>query len=176
VLQFHDTPWLQHNWTTEDVQFILDGSPSFRLAQPVISKEFGKGELLAGTTAFGTSICVKNQAVFSLGLALLELTFDMTIEQARDAKDIEETGGIVTVLTDFVTAMRLLAIVRVRETENLFTAIHNCIEITSLMKTAPKRYSLEEEDFRTAFLEGIVLPLRADYELLKPPGRKNRFF
>src|SRR5690606_37991140 len=150
-------------------QFILDGSPSFSFAQPVISKEFDKGKLLEGKTQSPISVCVKNQAVFSLGLALLELTFEMTIEEARDPEDIEETGGVVTALTDFVTAKRLLSTVGTRETENLFTAIHNCIEITSLMKTAPKssRYSLEEDDFRTAFLEGVVLPLREDYELLK---------
>ncbi|RPA81029.1 hypothetical protein BJ508DRAFT_415050 [Ascobolus immersus RN42] len=171
VLQFHDTPWLRPDWTTEDVEFILDGSPSLNLAQPIISKDFNRCSQLESSKK--PSQLVKNQAVFSLGLALLELYMGKPIEAMRIAEDLEETCGVQSSLTDYITASRLLSIVEAREPSNVSEAINNCIHINLLVSRrndAMKSYSLENDDFRAAFFEGVVLPLQNNHELLKNVG------
>jgi hypothetical protein len=45
----------------------------------------------------------------------------------------------------------------------VYTAIKNCIEIHTLSKS----YSLEDDDFRAEFFDGVVVPLQTNYELLK---------
>jgi len=151
VLQFHDTPWLRQNWTTNDVELILDGSPNLTRAQPIISKSFAQMMQLEDANATQQkpqSNIVKNPEMFSLALALLELYIGKPVVDTEEYKrTVAANGGMRNVFTDYLAIKELLPVVEAREPENVYTAIYNCVEI----HTMAKEYSLENDDFRQAF-------------------------
>ncbi|RPA81031.1 hypothetical protein BJ508DRAFT_118589 [Ascobolus immersus RN42] len=170
VLQFHDTPWLRHNWTLNDVELIIDGSPSLARAQPIISKTFTQmGHLEDSNSGYRhtPSSIVKNPEMFSLALALLELYIGKPVMNTEEyGRTVAANGGVRNELTDYFAIKELLPVVEAREPENVYTAIYNCVEI----HTMSKEYSLENDDFRQAFFDGVVLPLQSNYEVVRNIG------
>ncbi|KAH0541226.1 hypothetical protein FGG08_004282 [Glutinoglossum americanum] len=81
VLQYHSTPWLRTNWKADDILFFgIDDpehpgssrSPHLRL----LRRSKGKQALYATAE----DIWVKNETLFGLGVILLELEFEASLE------------------------------------------------------------------------------------------------
>lgn len=88
VLQLHDTPWLSENWKMEDILFINNNKiVTSSLGQPYVSKLFVPTTSSHDSTISRISYCRKNEIVFALGIALLELSYGRPILSHKSDED-----------------------------------------------------------------------------------------
>jgi len=109
---------------------------------------------------------VKNEMVFALGVALLELTHRCPILSFKEADDLNEFGQ-EDMMTEVSIATRLADNLNSFESENYAKAVLRCIRCSFDTFT----YDLNNQEFRERFYEGVVLPLQLDYEHVT--GRTN---
>jgi hypothetical protein len=81
VLQYHSTPWLRTDWKADDILFFGISDPQLpgSLESPhlhLLGRSKGKQRSHATTE----DVCVKNETLFRLGVILLELEFEASLE------------------------------------------------------------------------------------------------
>ncbi|KAH0559285.1 hypothetical protein GP486_004201 [Trichoglossum hirsutum] len=81
VLQYHSTPWLRTNWKADDILFfgISDPERPGSLKSPhlhLLERSKGKQK----SHAITEDVWVKNETLFRLGVILLELEFEASLE------------------------------------------------------------------------------------------------
>ncbi|MCJ1264990.1 hypothetical protein MMC22_004865 [Lobaria immixta] len=165
VLQLHDTPWLSENWKMEDILFINNNKiVTSSLGQPYVSKIFVPTTSSHDSTISRFSFCRKNEIVFTLGIALLELSYGRPILSHKSDKDrsAEDLDGQVngTYFTEISIANRLTQEIGKRELPNYANAVIRCVNCSFGTLT----FSLNDDGFRESFYQGVVLPLQRDYE------------
>jgi hypothetical protein len=102
---------------------------------------------------------VKNEAVFALGIALLELSWGESLLNFTTPNDLNDQG-IEDSLTEFSIATRLADEIHMRELPNYAKAVARCIHCSFDTFT----HSFDDGEFRERFYEGVVVPLQDDYE------------
>ncbi|KAI5816884.1 hypothetical protein BZA77DRAFT_45152 [Pyronema omphalodes] len=70
---FFNAAWFRSNWRSEDIYFLTEKVTSKELELPYLSIVFNKGEQKKGTCL------AKNEALYSLAIALIEIAFADTI-------------------------------------------------------------------------------------------------
>lgn len=103
--------------------------------------------------------------VFALGVALLELSYGEPISSFKTAQDLDKHGN-ETLTTEASIAYRLVNIINTRELQNYAKATARCVRCTF----DPFSCSLDNDDFRKSFIEGVIVPLRKDYDYVMSPG------
>lgn len=105
--------------------------------------------------------CVKNEMVFALGVALLELTHGAPILSFKQPDDLNEEGKEDT-MTEVSIATRLAQEINEHESDNYAKAVLRCV--TCSFDTF--NFDFDDREFREKFYQGVVVPLQQDYEYI----------
>ncbi|OAX85304.1 hypothetical protein ACJ72_00334 [Emergomyces africanus] len=159
VLQFDDTPWLKQHWGTDDIHFFLKPSSSMS-EQAYLTTVFSQSNHVPTKKHNCTSFppLVRNKALFTLGIVLIELAFGKPLEDLRTQKDIDESRGMPD-LVDTFTVKRLLESVEDEAGYDYSEAVRRCIECPFDGKEA--RFT--NESFQEAVHDWIIEPLRVSF-------------
>lgn len=162
VLQLADSPWLRPDWTLGQLQhFEYDDGPTAPLAVQAYTP--ASSTQSPGDPAAGTNL-VPNQTLFSLGVALLELSFQQRLADLRRPEDLDSSGNPHP-FTDNLTATRLLKELEKGKTEapNYIQAVSCCL-FGSFSAVGP---TFENTAFQDQFYAQVVKPLLDIYKVLK---------
>ncbi|KAF2821597.1 hypothetical protein CC86DRAFT_458775 [Ophiobolus disseminans] len=157
VLQLYDTPWLTGDWSTKDISLFAQSQEPSVADQPYISKRFTS--LNASTPHRSNHRIIKNATVFALGVALLEVSHGQPLRTFALSDDLDDQGNH-TLWTDYLIADRLVEDIHKRELPNYANAARRCIHC-NFEGTV---YSLDDDDFRERFYQGVIVPLQKDYD------------
>lgn len=157
VLQLYNTPWLPTAWSSNDI-FILKPSAGNTLpSQFYASRTFRSPSAQAARAR--TRRCIKNEMVFALGVALLEISYGQPLLSLKSPEDLNDQG-MEDSMTEVSIATRLADRIHEREMDNYAKSVLRCVRCSF------DTFSCDFEDrgFREKFFNGVVTPLRADYE------------
>ncbi|CAN9167645.1 unnamed protein product [Alternaria alternata] len=154
VYHLHNTPWLEETWDLNDICIL---SQSLLSDQPYISRDFPS----TATSPIQNQRVriIKNSIIFALGVALLEISYGKPLNTFVTSEDLDASGNR-TAFTDYLIADRLAEGLRTRELPNYADATQRCIHCNFEASV----YSLHNDDFRERFYQGVIVPLRKDYE------------
>ena len=153
LLQLYNTPWLNDNWTRNDI-YLLKGWSEKSLAKNIyVSKTFPSPQNDIPSKTDPDLPLLRNVSVFNLGLALLELTFGHPIEYYESADDLR--NGVRTVMSNRLTAERLIGKIEMYEGKRYSDVVYRCIHCDFGSRVT----SFEDEEFRRNFYSGVVVPL-----------------
>ncbi|KAK0732478.1 hypothetical protein B0T21DRAFT_196453 [Apiosordaria backusii] len=156
VLRFHATGWLPDTWELHQVLFFQSHTGLAPTDQPYISKRFTDQTAQPSTSLTRKSPAVRNQVLWSLGIALLELCDERPILDFRTPDDSVDEGT-PTVLVKLSIAERLLEDLSSRELDTFVTVVDRCI----WCKFETVKTSLNDPEFLALFYKGVVDPLVA---------------
>ncbi|KAF2638389.1 hypothetical protein P280DRAFT_471497 [Massarina eburnea CBS 473.64] len=159
VMQLFDTSWLKQTWTLDDVY---------------VNRKDKGGQIYIPTWFDGRSstyhasdampLFVKNQLVFALGVALLELTYGKEIQYFAKAEDLDKDSKPHN-LTMYIVADRLTKEVQETETPGFARAIAKCIYPAS----DTYDFDLSNEGYGNRFYIDVLQPLEQDHKRLFSP-------
>ncbi|KAI9740454.1 MAG: hypothetical protein M1834_005034 [Cirrosporium novae-zelandiae] len=158
LLQLHGTPWLRENWKKSDISF--SDKQSHILARPLLTKNFLCGEnsqppeQLTSSHPSQEFPQVRNQILFTLGIALIELWFGKRLEDLRIAAD-KGINGEVNSITDFSAARRLCEEVYDEAGEWYGDAVRRCI----YCEFDQRDNNLHTDSLKEAIHRGVIVPL-----------------
>jgi hypothetical protein len=101
---------------------------------------------------------IKNSITFALGVALLEISYGQPLHTFATEEDLD--AGRRTAFTDYLIAERLVEGLRTRELPSYANATQRCIHCNFEASV----FSLDDDDFRERFYQGVLVPLRKDYD------------
>jgi hypothetical protein len=155
ILQLHSTPWMSNSNWKEDVRFVRAKGKDAPFAY--IKRRLNE-DAHDATSAKRNSIhsLIRNEIIFGLGVTLIELSLGRPLRHFQTEEDLGPNGE-PNFLTDLSIAQRLV-MRQIHETEgaryaNTTNRCINCLfdEIDP---------NLEDEQFRQAFYQSTVVPLR----------------
>lgn len=155
VLQLYDTPWLPTAWSSNDI-FILKTSAGNTLPSQFYALRTFRSPS-AQVARARTRRCIKNEMVFALGVALLELSYGQPLLSLKTPEDLNDQG-----MEDSMTEVSIATRLADREMDNYAKSVSRCIRCSFDTFSC----NFEDRGFREKFLNGVVTPLRADYELV----------
>ncbi|ORX96345.1 hypothetical protein BCR34DRAFT_619709 [Clohesyomyces aquaticus] len=158
VLQLHGTPWLPEVWGIKDI-FILQGHTGDLLPSAYVSRTFSSPS--AEQAAAKRRRCVKNEQVFALGVALLELAYGSPLHSHITPDDLGDDGKQDS-MTEVAIAFRLTDRIEKLENENYSKAVQRCIHF----QFGCSCFDFEDNEFRERFFEGVVMPLQENWEFM----------
>ncbi|KAF1954594.1 hypothetical protein CC80DRAFT_595012 [Byssothecium circinans] len=156
VIQLFDTSWLRQSWTLDDV-YVNRNDNDCQVYIPI----WFDGRTRTHRTSAAMPVFVKNQVVFALGVALLELTYGKEIEFFAKEEDLD-CNKQPHALTQYIIADRLTKEVQETETPRFARAIAKCICPAS----DTYDFDLSNEGYRNRFYADVLQPLEQDYKLL----------
>jgi hypothetical protein len=155
ILQLYKTPWLNDNWTRDEI-YLLYAIPEKALARNIyVSKSFPKSQITLSAQADPDLALIRNVSVFNLGLALLELTYGHPIEYYQSESDLR--NGTRTAMTNMLIAQRLIGQIEEYEGKRYSDVVYRCIYCDFGTRVA----SFENAEFRQKFYKGVVVPLES---------------
>ncbi|KAF2865617.1 hypothetical protein BDV95DRAFT_612491 [Massariosphaeria phaeospora] len=159
VLQLHDTPWLPRSWDTKDI-FILKGKSGSILPSAYVSRTFDS-PTVSPAVVKGRRSCVKNEHLFALGVALLEIAHGAPLMSLLTPEDLNDDGQQDS-MTEFRVATRLADEIHEAESENYARAVLRCIRCNFDSFQA----DFGDQEFREKYFEGVIMPLQTDWEFV----------
>ncbi|KAJ5701222.1 hypothetical protein N7488_008770 [Penicillium malachiteum] len=148
VLELHGN-WLKSQWRACDIMFIQDLTPG--MGEPALALSVSNANNQPNMCREAqSSVLIRNEILFPLGLALIELSFCQPIDQLRTAEDRDENAAIA----DLKTACRLLPHVESQSGHIYADVVEQCLSWS--WKTG---YSLDDEDIQEEIYQRTVLPL-----------------
>ncbi|CAN9468675.1 unnamed protein product [Alternaria alternata] len=126
------------------------------LSQFYVSQTFKSGSQAAPATP--PRRLVRNEMVFALGIALLELAHGTSVSSFKEPEDLSENGEDDE-MTEISIANRLARELNSYESTNYARAVLRCITCT--FETFA--FKFDEREFREAFYQEVVVPLQDDY-------------
>ncbi|KAH8723785.1 hypothetical protein GQ44DRAFT_773661 [Phaeosphaeriaceae sp. PMI808] len=120
VLQLHNTPWLPRAWETKDIFFLKNRGGNAIPSQFYVSQTFTSASQVAA--AVKRRRLVKNETVFALGVALLELAHGASILSLKEPEDLSEDGKEDS-MTEVSIATRLARELNTYESESYARAV-----------------------------------------------------
>lgn len=158
VLLFHGSPWLRDSWTLGDISLLLQNKlPSFESYLPRL---FGHGSSNAPTTQSELRAYVPHEGIYSLGIALLELSLGSLVISFQKSDELQPPGQ-VSIFTEFLVANRLAKEIAARELTPYADAINRCIRCNFGTQST----NLEDIELQALFYEGVITPLKELYKL-----------
>ncbi|CAO2648288.1 Nn.00g075550.m01.CDS01 [Neocucurbitaria sp. VM-36] len=164
VLQLHQTPWLEDNWGKDNIFFVKRPGKSL-YDQPFVSQHFNQTE---STPSVGTpsimSRIIRNQMLYALGVALIELWYGKTLAELHVNADGPHNTGItqMDLMTEYNTADRLVDELYSEAGGKYSDAVRRCIRCDFDRRAS----SLEDIQFQRAVYEGVVAQLKENYEFM----------
>ncbi|KAF1849283.1 uncharacterized protein K460DRAFT_280656 [Cucurbitaria berberidis CBS 394.84] len=156
VLQLYKTPWLDEQWSDNDVYFIH--RPGISLAtvfeHPFVYRKLSSTPpTQPASTQQGACRVIRNQTLFALGILLIELLYGKPIEELQSPRDLECVG---TPGVAWCTAERLIEEeIEYEAGPRYLDAVRRCIRCDFNKKDS----SLDDEEFQQAVFDGVVAPL-----------------
>jgi hypothetical protein len=157
VMQLHDTPWLEETWTSSDICMLTYSKGATVTEEPYLWKNFKSLAKTCHPTR--KNPFMRNATVFALGVALLEISYGKPLQAFQTPDDLDD-NGTRTPLTESSIAYRMVEKVHQRELPNFANAARRCVHCNFDAAV----YSLKDDEFRERFYQGVVVPLRQDYE------------
>ena len=156
TLQLQRTPWLQDDWTKEDLFFSIDDVN--KIEQFIyVSKIFPLGTPTVSANQSIFSDLPYNESIFNLGIFLIEMCLGRSFEVLHGSQHPSNTGGIEAILATWRTANRLLDQVYGEAGQRYGDAVRRCINC----EFDQRARSLENDEFKQAVYNGVVIPLEA---------------
>ncbi|KAF1944586.1 hypothetical protein EJ02DRAFT_83393 [Clathrospora elynae] len=156
LLQLYDTPWLPRDWEMKDIFFLKNHGGNTIPSQFYVLQTFTSASQVAA--AAKRRQLVKNEMVFALGVALLELTHGASILSFKEPQDLGENVEEDS-MTEVLIAFRLARELNSYESENYALAVLRCIECN--FRTFA--FDFDDQKFREVFYQEVVVPLQEDY-------------
>jgi hypothetical protein len=161
VLQLHSSPLLTSGWTKEDIIFVPHGQDDKPFRRPYIASAITNtggisNQDLQQTTEY-VPVYVPNITIFALGILLIEICLDQSLEQLRAQENLAPKNHMCKIETDYDTAIRLLERGRILDEygEKYDHAVRRCIRCN--FDTAST--DLENSAFRQAVHNGVLAML-----------------
>ena len=151
LLQLSTTPWLQESLGIRDIHFHPEDSNA--IGEPYINKSFSPNPNQAPRPVSQSRTWVRNEAIFGLGVLLIELSYGHPLLTYKTDSDLSE--GKETYFTEYAVATRLAQGISQREPEYYASAVTRCVHCT--FNTAP---NFENGALQQDFLDGVVQPLQ----------------
>ncbi|KAE9375901.1 hypothetical protein N431DRAFT_481106 [Stipitochalara longipes BDJ] len=157
LLQLHTTPWLGHSLDLSDVRLIANSNSSTAIDAMYISRGFSSKTSTSNKPSSRSFI--KNEQVFALGVALLELSYGQPLLSLKTDADPDPSIG-TAVFTEYSIACRLVDDVALREGDRYASAAKRCV---LLRFETTNSTSLDDATFQQLFYQGVIEPLREIY-------------
>lgn len=176
LLHFCDSPWLSRNWNKHHLSFFFRGQGTqLDLQRPWVATGFEP--FMPDDDVDRFQRIHPHPSILSLGILLLEIELQAAIESVRIDEDLSAESE-VDCNTNFFTAERLLRKMSQDVFENYRRAIDNCL--TCRFVEPGGLTNLDDDEFRQAVYENIVMPLENELESgfnLRPAdlGLENTF-
>lgn len=164
-MQLYETPWLKNNWNLHDLYFEQNGKDNeIYVTETFDSKGSPEQNENPGRWNW---LLVKNDTLFALGVALLELSNGQVLSDCQIKEDLNEKGE-EDKMTRFNTVNRLLRDLNDGEPSSRFTSAVNWCFFPLLGVDGPKAseddYDFSNNRFRKYFWQYVMIPLQEDYE------------
>jgi hypothetical protein len=155
ILQFHGTSWFNETNWKQDVRFVRAQGRKSPFAY--IQKRFGANvEAAVAAQRSSLNSAIRNETIFALGITLIELSLGRTLRNFQKEEDLGPDKE-PNFLTDLSIARRLVREqVQEKEGGRYANTVNRCIHCI-FDGIDP---SLEDEQFRQAFYQGAVVPLK----------------
>ena len=178
VLYLCGSPWLDDDWDGKNhLQLFLEdaqgtGPASLQTDYPSISQLFKpiSQRLSVGSMNPVTdfqNIQIRNKTLFSLGILLIELCLNKTLDRLRlelQANDFAASLGVLSPEpTDFEVANRLTEDIYLEAGHSYGYAVQRCLRCEFPGRDVTKDF--EFQPFRRHFFNGVVAPIQATFEM-----------
>jgi len=157
VLQLYQTPWLREKWDKHDI-LIKDCDKGPYQEEIYVSGTFSSSTVKEMTEKPSVFSPVRNEALFALGIVLIELCLGQPLENLRRPEDPLDTRSQPNAMTDWETACRLMESVEMESGKRYRDAVRRCIWCDFDQSTT----TLDNDEFRLAVYNGVVAPLEED--------------
>lgn len=137
-------------------------SGAYFLDRPYVSSSFtpaNSSNTLRKSSSKHNRRLLKNEIVFALGVALLELSFLQLSSDLTTPDDLDEDGK-ANLTTEYFIATQLARDIHLRELSNYVKAASRCVQFNFDINV----YDLTKKAFKERFYEGVVVPLKEDWE------------
>ncbi|KAM7200625.1 hypothetical protein V8F33_003830 [Rhypophila sp. PSN 637] len=177
VLQLYKTAWLPETPSSGNVFVIIqnskkDGRDSSSLSSSYYEHAFVMAGSSNGTSSkneqSGFTPLIRNPTLLALGVLLIELEKNKTLDSMRLPEEVfgggeNKTGGARNLLSDYMTAQRLLKEVE-QTRSNYGSAVRRCLDcdFRTVGGADIGRLDLESEDLRQEVYAGVVALLEED--------------
>ena len=164
VLQLERTSWLKKQWSSSDISFHYPDGSNRKNNRPALAYPYlswkpsllnSTGQNNADSSVLKTHL-IRNECLFALGLALIELCFGMTLSKLEKPQDKASNEAI----TRLNTARRLLDGVYDEIGCRYGDVVRRCLFCPFDVREA----SLDNDEFQEAVFNNIVTPLFQDLE------------
>ena len=163
ILQLQQTPWLRDDWTKEDFSLCKDYTDK-KKQHVLVSKRFPANKYNDSTRAAQLFLGLpRNKTLFALGIFLIELCLGEAFESLRSLEDPLDTNGHANILTDLSAADRLTKNIYEEVGDRYGDVVRRCIHCDFNQRSV----NLEDDDFRQAVCEGVIMPLQANTQELR---------
>jgi hypothetical protein len=170
VLQFYNSPWLDETWSKKDIYFFFNGLNSDHrlvISSPYVSRSFvvspTQDASQTNTTqetsieAFQSSQII-DRTLFALGIVLIELCLNKTLEELRP--ETARPGSGLTIVDDYQLAIKQIEAVYEKGGSEYGYVCQRCLRCEFGVQDSKKRLDLDT--FRHLVYEGVVAPLEED--------------
>jgi hypothetical protein len=164
VLQLHETPWLDQSWGKDSI-FFVKRPGMIVYDQPFVSQHFNRTMPIA-TTGVPTSMSriIRNQPLYALGIALIELWYGKPISELQKDEDGPRDTGIpqMDVMSEWNAADRLVDELYSEAGGKYGDAVRRCIRCDFDRRAS----SLGDVHFQRDVYQGVVTQLKENYEFM----------
>lgn len=169
VLQFYESPWLQDMWGEQDVHFFFYGVDKHMrpvISNPCLSRSFRRQPddpmILAANQDPENRLLnaqIVNKTLFALGIVLMELCLNKSLDQLSEASDVQ-TKGHLSVVDAYQIAMDNVDDVFDEGGGEYGRVVQRCLRCEFGIQDNLKR--LDFDRFRALVYEGVIAPLEQD--------------
>lgn len=160
TLRLHDTPWLSKLWDRNDIT-LLKQNGKILADHPFVSTDLqDMGQQRPGQRrqcSFAPCAAVRNQTLFALGVALIELCLGRPFDQLSAPEDLLP-DGTKHPASDYFTAVRLLDAVYDEAGGKYGDAVRRCI----YCEFDHPKPNLEDDSFCESVYSDVVVVLEED--------------
>ncbi|KAH6643572.1 hypothetical protein C7974DRAFT_381791 [Boeremia exigua] len=163
VLQLHETAWLEENWGIDSI-FLIERLGTTAYDHFFVSRCFDQASICMNE-AVPRSIArvIRNQTLFALGVALIELWYGQTLDELRIPADDEQSSTTpeeAALLTRYNIADRMAEELEFEADVCYSGAVRRCIRCT--FDAGINKFN--DAKFRRAVYQGVVMQLQKTYE------------
>jgi hypothetical protein len=161
VLQLHSGPWLPEIWTKRDIYFFRNSDGVINTNHPLVLNHFqsrpdGTSKPVLSPIGFKTQRSHSgNPCLLSLGIVILELWFNQTLESQPFRKDFLGPDGKENEYTNFNTALKWQEMTMEEAGPDLYNPTRRCVYCAF----GAASQDLEDDELRKAVFDEVVQPL-----------------
>lgn len=162
LLQLHAGPWLPDAWGKKDIHFFQSSDGNIHIKHPFLLRHFKSTNKTACSEPdpsklnFGRPPSrVGNPSLFSLGVVVLELWFNQTLESRPFRSDFLGPDGKENEYTDFNTVQKWQEMTMEEAGPDLYNPTRRCVYCAF----GAASQDLEDDELRKAVYAEVVEPL-----------------